>query len=74
MKNASGLYGFKSGLEIFKSQTKGLDICYRGNFWEPSDEVLNRIESGNYLENKLKHNMYLKENPFVVKNKFINIH
>ena len=45
-----------------------------GNFWELSDGVLNRMESGNYLENKLKHNMYLKENPFVAKKKFINIH
>ena len=58
---------FKSGLEMFKSQTKSLGICDSGNFWELSDEVLNRIEIGNYLENKLKHNnMYLK--------KFINIH
>ena len=35
-------------------------MIYSGNFWELSNEVLNRIESGNYLENKLKHNMYLK--------------
>ena len=59
---------------MFKSQTKSLGICDSGNFWELSNEVLNRIESGNYLENKLKHNIYLKENPFVAKKKFINIH
>ena len=59
---------------MFKSQTKSLGICDSGNVWEFSDEVLNHIESGNYLENKLKHNMYLKENHFVVKKKFINIY
>ena len=63
---------FKSGLDVFKSQGKSLGICASGNFQELSNEVLNRIESGNYLENKLKHNMYLKENPFVTKKK--NIH
>ena len=32
--------------------------------------------SVNYLENKLKHNTYLKDNPIVhvAKKKFINIH
>ena len=35
-------------------------MWYR-QFWEISDEVLNRIEDPvNYLENKLKHNAYLK--------------
>ena len=38
-----------------------------------SDEVFNRIEGLNYLENKLKHNTYLKDNPIVAKVKFINI-
>ena len=70
VKKALGLDGFKSGLEMFKSQTKSLGICNSGNFLELSDEVLNCIESANYLENKLKH----KENPFVAKKKFINIH
>ena len=46
--NASGLEGFKSRLEMFKSLTKSLDICKSGNLWKLSDEVLNRIESGNY--------------------------
>ena len=33
--NASGLDGFKNGLEMFKSQTKSVGICYSvifGNF------------------------------------------
>ena len=74
VKNSSCLNGFKSGLETFKNHTKSLGICDSRNFWELSDEVLNRIEGENYLENKAKHNIYLKENPFVAKKKFINIH
>ena len=31
-----------------------------GNFWELSNEILQRIKSHNYLENKLTHNGYLK--------------
>ena len=58
----------------FKCKTKALGICGTGNFWEISDEVLNRIEGVSYLENKLKHNTYLKDNPIVAKKKFINIH
>ena len=52
---SSSLNVFKSNLELFKA----LGICGAGNFWEISDEVLNRIEGVNYLENKLKHNTYL---------------
>ena len=51
-----------------------LGICNTGNFWAISDEVLNRIEGVNYLENKLKHNTCLKDNPIVAQKKFINIH
>ena len=39
-----------------------------------ADEVLNRIEAGSYLENKIRHNEFLKDNPFVAKKKFINLH
>ena len=74
VKISSSLNVFKSNLELFKCKTKALGICGTGNFWEISDEVLNRIEGANYLENKLKHNTYLKDNPIVAKKKFINIH
>ena len=74
VKILSSLNVFKSNLELFKCKTKALRICGTGNFWEISDEVLNRIEGVNYLENKLKHNTYLKDNPIVAKKKFINIH
>ena len=74
VKTSSSINVFKSILEIFKCKTKSLGICCSGNFWEISDEVLQRIEGANYLENKLKHNSYLKENPFVAKKRFINIY
>ena len=74
VKISSSLNVFKSNLELFKCKTKALGICGTGDFWEISDEVLNRIEGVNYLENKLKHNTYLKDNPIVAKKKFINIH
>ena len=64
---------FQSNLELFKCKTLALGICGTGNFWKISDEVLNRIEGVNYLENKLKHNTNLKDNPIVAKKKFINI-
>ena len=74
VKISSSFNVFKSNLEVFKCKTKSLGICNTGNFWEISDEVLNRIEGVNYLENKLKHNTYLKDNPIVAQKKFINIH
>ena len=74
VKNAPTLNSFKANLELFKSKTKAFGIYGSGNFWELSDEVLNRIESGNYLENKLRHNSFLQDNPFVAKKKFINIY
>ena len=74
VKTAPTLNIFKSNLEAFKIKTKELGIYSIGNFWDVSDEVLNRIEGGNYLENKLRHNSFLKDNPWVAKKKFINIY
>ena len=44
-----------------------------GNYWDLSYEVLKRIESANYLDNKIRHNKYLRENPFIAKKKFIHL-
>ena len=74
VKNSESLDIFKSNLELFKSKTRALGISGCGNYWEISDEVLNRIEAGNYLENKMRHNEYLKDNPLAAKKKFINLH
>ena len=73
VKTALNLNVFKSNLEMFKGRTKALGIYGSGNFWDISDDVLNRIESGNYLENKMRHNSFLKDNPFVARKRFINI-
>ena len=51
-----------------------LGISGSGNYWEISDDVFNRIEGGSYLENKMRHNEFLKDNPFAAKRKFINLH
>ena len=74
VKVSSSLNVFKSNLELFKRKTIALGGCYSGNFWEISDEVLNRIEGVNYLENKMRHNRFLKDNPCVAKKRFINIY
>ena len=54
---------------MFKSKTRALGISGCGNYWEISDEVLNRIEAGSYLENKMRHNEYLKDNPLAARKK-----
>ena len=73
VRNASSLNDFKSGVEKFKMDTISLGELESGNYWDLSYEVLKRIESANYLENKIRHNEYLTENPFVAKKKFINL-
>ena len=67
-----GFHLFQTCLNpIQKCKTKAFGICGAGKFWEISDDVLNRREVVNYLENKLKHNIY---NPIVAQRRFINIH
>ena len=74
VKTSSSLNVFKSNLEIYKCKTIALGECCSGNFWEIFDEVLNRIEGFNYLENKMRHNRFLKDNPCVAKKRFISIY
>ena len=61
-------------MENFKNDIICSGVSGQGHYWELSNEVLDRIESDNYMLNKEKHNVYLKSNPFVAKKKFINIH
>ena len=56
-----------------KNKCVSLGLSGNGNFWELSGQVLKRIEGNDYIENKEKHNEYLKLHPFVAKKKFINI-
>ena len=44
VKILSSLNVFNSNLKLFKCKTKAFGICGTRNFWEISDEVLNRIE------------------------------
>ena len=74
VKNSEFLDIFKSNLELFNSKTRALGISGCGNYWEISEEVLNRIEAGSYLENKTRHDEYLKVNPLAAKKKFVNLH
>ena len=72
VKNSTSVISFKNNLEHFR-------VCciesgvYDGHYWEVSRLVLDRVESGSYLENKESHNTYLRSNPFVAKKKFINL-
>ena len=52
VKNAPSLNDFKSGLEKFKNNTINLGQLERENYWDLSYEVLKRIESPNYQDNK----------------------
>ena len=61
-------------LSPIKRKTIALGGCCSRNFWEISDKVLNRIEGVNYLENKMRHNRFLKDSSCVAKKKFINIY
>ena len=48
---------------MFKNKTRALGISGCGNYWE----------AGSYLENKIGHDEFLKDNPFAAKKKFINL-
>ena len=73
-RNAETVNEFKIKLENYKKQCLKSSISDCNHFWDVSKEVLGRIENENYLENKLEHNIFLKENPIVAKKKFINIY
>ena len=71
---AQSIDSFKFMLEGYKLGHLNGNVIDTGNFWELSNEVLDRIEGNNYIENKKVHNEYLKLNPFVAKKKFINLY
>ena len=56
VKNSYCVKSFKINLEIFKSECAEKGIMKEHHFWYVSKEVMGRIEGGNYLENKDKHN------------------
>ena len=74
VKNSESVLSFKVRLEEFKKRCLANSITSDNNFWNVSGEVLSRIERGEYIENKEKHNEYLWFNPHVAKKRFINIY
>ena len=69
-RTSSNVAEFKINLEEFK--IKNFHIKDSGNFWEVSDEVISKIEGLSYVQNKVRHNEFLKRNPDVAKRKGIN--
>ena len=58
-------------LETYKKECTS---CKDSNFWDVSRVLLEKIEGQSYLNDKKKHNQYLKENPYVAKYRGINIY
>ena len=55
---------FKFMLEEYELSYIHANVIDTGNFWDQvSNEVLDRIEGNNYVENKKVHNEYLKLRP-----------
>ena len=72
VKMSADVNSFKENLDIYKEDNSNL--LDRGNYWEISHEVLNKIEGPNYARNKSVQNFYLLANPKVAKRKGINIY
>ena len=70
VKHVSNVDSFKAALDVFKRNTLLIDT---GNFWEVSDDVLNRIEGPSYLSSKKRHIEYLVRNPIIAKKRGINL-
>ena len=64
-------------VDIFKINLEKFKKCsmqeLRGNYWDVSDTVLEKIEGPSYLKGKEKHNEYLRNNPWVARKRGINI-
>ena len=60
--------------DSFKFMLEGYKLRHINGVCLNSNEVLDRIEGNNYIENKKVHNEYLKLNPFVAKKKCINLY
>ena len=71
---AQSIDSFKILSEGYKLRHINGNVIDTGNFWELSNEVLERIEGYNYIDDMKVHNEYLKLNPFVLKKKFISLY
>ena len=73
VKNSSSVNDFKINLEVFKNDCISKGISENHHHWTVSEEVISKIEGGNYLENKRKFNEYAWFHPHVAKKQFINL-
>lgn len=65
--------GFKSKLESFKMECIADGLMSNLYYWNISNEILARIETPSYLENRVKQVEYLKARPYLAKKKFFNL-
>ena len=73
VKNSSSVNDFKINLQVFKIDYISKGVTENHHHWSVSDELISKIEGGNYLENKKKFNEYVWFNPYVAKKRFINL-
>ena len=64
---------FKSNLESFKTVCIANSLVSNSYYWNISNEILTRIETPSYLENRVKQVEYLKARPYLAKKKFFNL-
>ena len=67
VKNSSSVNDFKINLQVFKLDCISKGVTENHHHWSVSDELISKIEGGNYLENKKKFNEYVWFNPYVAK-------
>ena len=65
--------GFKCNLEGFKMNCIATGLKSQLYYWNISNEILTRIETPSYLENRVKQVEYLKAHPYLAKKKFFNL-
>ena len=66
VKLSSDVKNFKQNLETYKQK------CFemKGNYWEISDEVFNRINDNN----RQSYVDFMTQNPFIAKRNLVNAH
>ena len=74
VKSSNSVKDFKINLECFKKANIA-DVGSENDayFWKVSSTVISKIENSHYLENKVKHNEFLSNNPYAAKKLFINM-
>ena len=76
VKQSTSVDNFKTNLRVFKSQhlNNKHSIDSIGNFWEVSEQILQRIEPPSSVSSRAAFCEYLHKNPWMAKRKGINIY